>query len=82
MPSYLVDFLDRIVGPFKTMREAHEWARRNMNVDYPGGYRILVLHPPHVIRTGEDRAWCADCGEELELVRPGKHQHVGECRHR
>lgn len=22
-----------------------------------------------------DRAWCGDCGIELEPVRPGKHQH-------
>jgi len=22
-----------------------------------------------------DQAWCANCNIELELVRPGKHQH-------
>ena len=25
--------------------------------------------------TGEEDAWCAECGVKLENVRPGKHQH-------
>lgn len=29
--------------------------------------------------TSEDDAFCGDCGEKLEAVRPGKHQHIGPC---
>ncbi len=27
---------------------------------------------------GDEQAWC-ECGHEMELVRPGKHQKVGCC---
>jgi hypothetical protein len=30
---------------------------------------------PRLFLTGEDDAWCAECGVKLENVRPGKHQH-------
>jgi hypothetical protein len=34
---------------------------------------------PRLFLTGEDDAWCAECGVKLEAVRPGKHQHPDEC---
>lgn len=33
----------------------------------------------HWMPLPEPPVTCADCGEALEEVRPGKHQHVGDC---
>lgn len=31
------------------------------------------------VNNERERAWCGDCGAELEVVRPGKFQHIGPC---
>lgn len=49
---------------------------------------VLLIHAMHLLeryeqrneamraeQLAEDDAWCAECGVELESVRPGKHQH-------
>ena|ERR1700729_3312180 len=44
----------------------------------PTGTWVKFADLEHLL-DGTDRAWCGDCGAELEHVRPGKFQHIGPC---